>query len=106
MEFPEQICGWTTAFPFSSCPDLLGEVVSDERQIDLINQLIADEGSQHTRLKFREFHAVPFFIDEMSLEFVVAVEALDRFSFKVIESVQEGVEPQRIITFRDDRMYV
>ena len=44
--------------------DLLGEVVADERQIDLVDQPVADEGAHDLRLELIEAHLVATVLDQ------------------------------------------
>ena len=40
------------AFVFADHADLFGQVVADQRQVDFVDQLVADERRQHARLEF------------------------------------------------------
>jgi len=47
--------------------DLFGQVVADQRQIDFVDQLVADERGQHAGAEFIEFHIVPSRVDQFLL---------------------------------------
>lgn len=52
-------------FAFADHADLLGQVVADDRQVDLIDRLVPHERRQHARAELVEPHVVAGRIDDI-----------------------------------------
>ena len=73
------------AFGRAGRADLLGQVVPDERKINLVDELVADERREHPGLEFVEAQLGPLALDELRLELVELLEARHHLAFKARE---------------------
>ena len=58
--------------------DLLGEVRADERQVDLVDELVAHERREHARRELAHAQAAPLALDDLRLELAERAEARRR----------------------------
>lgn len=77
---------------------MFGEVIADERQINVIDELIPHERTEHLRLEFIELQQGAFAGDSRLFQRVEGLEARDNFALVTGEAfveieVIEGVGP-------------
>ncbi len=85
-------------------PDLLGQVVAHQRQIDVVDELVADKGAHHPRLEFLQAHLLALGFHDPVLDRLAGLELGDHFPREAIESLEKLVVDQHKPPLLDPRM--
>ena len=85
-------------------PQLLGQVVADQREVDLVDQAVADEGAQHLGLQLLEPQAAPLALQQVAQALAVGLVRRHPLVAEVREPREELVEPQRQAPLDDPRV--
>ena len=92
--------------PHEICPlgiarrsDLLGKVVTHDRQVNSIHQLVANEGRQHTRFKLMQAQHFFFALDQISLELLVLLKTWHFLTGETTQLLLENQVIKGVLTF-------
>ncbi len=97
----EQQAHLVDPFAFAQAAQLLRQVGADQRQVDLLDQLVAHEGAHHLGLQLAEAQPFPGLAEQAVADLLVAPETGHRVVAEVGQPGQELVEPQFHLPFGD-----
>ncbi len=72
--------------------DLLGQVVADERQVDLVDELVAHEGAHHSGPVFGEAQPVTLALQQLVSPLLELAEAGHLAASEAVEAIEKLVE--------------
>lgn len=85
-------------------PHLLGQVVADDTQVDVIDQLVANERGQRSRLELGQAQCLALVFDDLLAQRLVAPQPRQELLAMATQAAEEVVHRQRQAAFDDARM--
>lgn len=85
-------------------PHLLGQIVADDTQVDVIDQLVANERGQRSRLELGQAQCLALAFDDLLAQRLVAPQPRQELLAMATQAAEEVVHRQRQAAFDDARM--